>query len=69
MVKSGCATWVDGWLPDVHPVVAGCAQRAQTRVERGLADKGHRAHRRNNALGSKAGEDRVAQLPASLGAK
>eukprot|EP00965_Chrysotila_dentata_P230163 6197612-Pleurochrysis_carterae.AAC.4 len=47
-------------------VGADCAQQ---HVERGLADNGHGAHRRHDAIGAEFGEHRVAQFPAGLGAK
>eukprot|EP00965_Chrysotila_dentata_P149516 4937212-Pleurochrysis_carterae.AAC.2 len=45
------------------------ADRAQQLLERGVADEGQRAHRCHNAIAVKAGEDCIAQLPSSLGAK
>eukprot|EP00965_Chrysotila_dentata_P167627 5535486-Pleurochrysis_carterae.AAC.1 len=37
------------------------ADRAQQHPQRGLADEGHRTHRRHGSLGAEAGEDCIAQ--------
>eukprot|EP00965_Chrysotila_dentata_P057806 1916596-Pleurochrysis_carterae.AAC.1 len=42
------------------------ADRAQQHPYSRLADEDHRAHRHHDALGAQAGEDRTAQLYASL---